>query len=291
MNPKLSIVTGTIDRPESFRRMFRSILRHGLVETEVIVVDASEFPYSQRVMDEELIEFGNGITHGHSIHEYPPTGVFKGYNIGFRECSGEYVIWLNDDAEVLPGWDKTAIDFMEDHPEVGIGCIYFADKKADGTWKSVISDEDKKRMVRKEITENEANREPIFEVQSLYGLAYANFGILKKEFGDEIGWFDETLGYSYGCDNAICNEAIIRGFAVVPIPDCRILHHRERDDARAEARPKCSNDRKLYDQKWAHHMDDLRKKMEKFSYLSQPNIIKASKADLLVYGTDESGEA
>lgn len=192
MTPVLSIVTGTVDRPASIGQFVKSVVAHTSLPYELLIIDAGasnvcmELPPQARV-----------------IPEKPRKSYVAGYNAAFRQCVGEFVVWMNDDAEVTPGWDVAAVDFMRAHPEVGLGCMPFKDP-------------------------GEAD----FKICDLWYLPYANFGIIWRTLGNEVGWFDEDLTM-YGSDNAITFKVLLAGHGVAPIYASRIIHHRERDGVRA----------------------------------------------------------
>lgn len=191
MTPVLSLVTGKVGRDASFQRLVDSIVAHTDVDWELIVADASEAPYVPTTAQIRV------------LHEVPRLGCSKAYNRAFREATGEWVLWLNDDAEVLPGYATTAIRFMEAHPRIGLGALHY--------------------------TEGETP----FHVNSAWGVPYANFGILRRSLGNEIGWFDESLEM-YGCDNSITLKVLLAGHGVSDIPGARVIHHSEQDANRAE---------------------------------------------------------
>ena len=186
----LSIVTGTKGRPESFRRMLDSIRKHTTTEWELVVADANEKSY---------IETDGRIK---VIPDFPPNGCSLGYNRAFHAATGKWVVWLNDDAEVLPGWDTAGIVFMEAHPEVGLGAYY---------WRDV-------------------NGPNIFSVRTYYGMPYANFGILSRELGETVGWFDAVNAPMYGNDNSMTFRVFLAGKGVACVPGGMILHHREQKE-------------------------------------------------------------
>lgn len=188
---KLSIVTGTMDRPLAFQRMLESVCDHAGVDWELIVADASEKkPVSQPRHFRVRV-----------LRESPRLGCSKGYNRAFRETRGEYVLWLNDDCEVLPGFDTEAIQFMEENRKIGLGALYYAEYPLS------------------------------FHVNAYFDMVYANFGILKREFGEQIGWFDEDFSM-YGSDNALAFRVLLAGKGIAGIPKARVIHHAERDENR-----------------------------------------------------------
>lgn len=193
---KLSLVTGTRNRLESFKRMLDSIVTHTTVPWELIVSDASDVS----VIDS--VEIPQKVT---VISERPPLGHVKGYNVAFRKAQGEWIIWLNDDAEVCPNYDVEAIRFMEAHPQIGLGALHYCEPENDLP----------------------------FHVNSAYGCLYSNFGIFKRTLGARIGFFDEDLQF-YGADNAFAISILMKGFGIMDIPNARIIHHAVKDSIRQE---------------------------------------------------------
>lgn len=187
----LSLVTGTLNRPASFQRLLRSIQDNTSVPWELVVSDASDVSYVPT--DDNIVV----------LPERPRLGCTRAYNRAFRAAKGEWVIWLNDDAEVLPGYAETAIRFMETHPQIGLGALHYSE---DGS---------------------------PFHINSAWGVPYANFGILRRELGNQFGFFDESL-IMYGCDNSITFRVLLAGYGVSDIPGTRIIHHSEKDHLRTE---------------------------------------------------------
>lgn len=135
------------------------------------------------------------------IPERPRLGCTKGFNRAFREARGEFALWLNDDCEVTRGYDTAAIAFMQAHPQIGLGALHYSE-----------------------------NGGP-FHVNSAWGCVYANFGIIRRELGNQIGWFDESLEM-YGCDNSLTFRVLLADRGVSDIPDARVLHHSVQDHER-----------------------------------------------------------
>ncbi len=193
MMPKLSLVTGTRNRPESFQRLLSSIVVNTSVPWELVVADASDVPMDATHLREEV----------RILPERPRLGCVKGYNRAFRECLGEFVLWLNDDCEVCPGYDTAAIEFMEQYPQTGLGALHYSEKGGE------------------------------FHVNAAYRALYANFGIIRKQLGDAVGWFNESLEM-YGCDNSLTFKVLLENYGVNDIPGARIIHHSEQDDERRQ---------------------------------------------------------
>lgn len=192
MNPTLSIITGTLNRHEEFRRLLRSIINNTAVPWELIVSDASDVPVDVPCLPNVTV-----------IREVPRLGCTRGYNAAFRQARGTWVLWLNDDCEVLPGYADAAISFMEAHPAIGLGALYYKEGAGD------------------------------FHVSAYFSMEYANFGILRREFLGQIGFFDDAF-VMYGADNALSLSVLLSGKGVTGIPDARIIHYATPDSHRSE---------------------------------------------------------
>lgn len=212
MTPDISIISGTRNRPKSLMRMILSACKEATVPTEIIVADASD----EFSGPPDVPNYGDHVEHVNIFHESPRLGPNKGYNGALRKATGRYQVYVNDDSEFLEGWDKTAIEFMDAHEDVGCGILWWRDPG----WKQ-------------------------WNYQTYRGLLFANFGVVRREVGEEVGWFDErevfvpALGRTqglcfYGNDVGIGLKIIDAGYGVVPIPNCKILHHREQDEERQE---------------------------------------------------------
>ncbi len=211
---EISIVVGTWNRPSAFRRLVSSVSRRTPFEWEIVCSDCSDAPFCDQDFEQE---YGEGRIR--ILQEVPKKTMVYGYNRAFRAARGNWVVWLNDDAEVMEGWAKAAVDFMKQYPEIGVGALYYAEAR------------------------------PPWRVNQYKGTVYANFGIISKSLGDQIGWIDDEL-IMYGMDNSICFKALLAGKGVVGIPGSRIWHHVVQDD------------QKVDNQK--HRVPDAAKLMEKY---------------------------
>lgn len=211
--PQMMVCTGTRGRPESFERWFQSAVKSATIPTEIIVGDASdEWTYTRDLMqraDNPL------IVSAESYHESPRRNVNLGYHDLMQKGTAPYVTFFNDDAECIPGWDKIAVEFMDANPEVGIGCLWW----------------------------NDPGGRPY--VQSFQKMIYPNFACVRRTAGDTFGWFETRsvfvpeLGREesitmYGMDTGLAFKCIDAGFGCVPIPGCKVLHHREQDEIRQQ---------------------------------------------------------
>ncbi len=242
MTPRLSVVTGTLNRLASLQRLVNSLCNNTSVTWELIIADASNNPsYALHFIPskpEQLLRI-------HSIWEVPRLGHVKGYNQAFKQSQGEYVVWLNDDAEVLPGYDTRGIAFLESHPELGLGAYYYREVGATHSY---------------------------FHVNACFNMIFANFGILRRDFGDSINWFDESF-YMYGGDNSITFRTLLAGRGVAQVPGASIIHHSEKDDVRISNEEHRRSDGGILSAKYSSLRREMQLEYNRHKRLVGPRIL------------------
>lgn len=107
--PKVGVVVLTMgERPEELRRAVRSVLAQRLVELDVVVVGNGWRP-----------EFLPGGVRGIFLPEN--VGIPAGRNAGAREVSGEYIFFLDDDAELADGlFLHNALSLLQADSDLGL---------------------------------------------------------------------------------------------------------------------------------------------------------------------------
>ena len=231
VEPYLSIVTGTLNRRASFNRLVKSIQERTNVPWELVVSDASDEPYPDQYPENVRI-----------IPERPRLGCVKGYNRAFSEAVGRWVVWLNDDAEVQHGWAEAAVGFMEHHPEVGLGAIYYCEGA------------------------------PPFIVNEYWDMAYANFGIVSRDLGNQVGWFDDDLEM-YGCDNSLTFRVLMAYRGVATIPGSRIWHHSVPDQWKTLNQRYRASDAATLKRKYTPHRQQMQLVYKRTKSLIGPMVI------------------
>lgn len=110
---KVSIVILNWNGEEMLRTFLPSVLFCSMdANVEICVADNGSTDNSCQLLEEEfptvrLIRLDQNY------------GFAEGYNKALAEVEAEYVVLLNSDVEVTPGWLEPLISFMDTHPEVG----------------------------------------------------------------------------------------------------------------------------------------------------------------------------
>jgi len=194
VKPIVSIVSGTYNRLSYLQKMVDSVRTSvGIgIQYEIILVDGGStdgtINWCKKQDDIVLIEHGKLV------------GPIPAFNDGARRAKGTYVILANDDIYFVDESIQAVLSFMEDRPDVGIGCFY-QDRRG---WDWHV--EQMPAVVKGMQT-------------SVY---YGQVCIVPKWLGDMLGWWGNYLKY-YGGDNELSANVLELGYKVSPVP-CACIH-------------------------------------------------------------------
>lgn len=200
---ELSVVSGTYNRLRPMQQMVDSVRRSiGTgIPYEIVLVDGGStdgtIAWCKTQSDIVLIEQGELL------------GAIKAFNAGLYAARGRYCVVGNDDILYLDETLPTALAFMQDNPDVGVGCFY-QDRDHPGQWTlsympAVINGE---------------------QMQHLYGQVC----IVPKWLGDQVGWWGDFPDMrTYGGDNNLSCFVLEKGFRVTGVP-CACITDMKVDD-------------------------------------------------------------
>lgn len=156
------------------------------------------------------------------------TGFSKGNNLGIKQASGRYILLLNPDTKLSADTLQTMLDFMEQHPEVGIsGCkLVKANGKLDlacrrrfpNPWNSF------KRLFfnnRTDYNYTDRDENESMEVDSVVGA----FMLVRRSAMEKIGLLDESF-FMYGEDLDWCWRCKEAGYKVWYYPATTVVHYK-----------------------------------------------------------------
>jgi len=230
---KVSIVIPTRNRYKLICDCIRSIYEHTYgVSYEIVLVDGSDGIETFR---EFLFHAGVFI-----VRELVGNGTITAFNRGFKNCAGEYVVWLNDDLIVEKNWLKIALEFMENNLDVSMGAIYHKEG-ALGNHKPT----------KGYIWEGDHCVRTLAPWSKHSGHVYANFGILKNSVLEEMDYWDNVHYKSYVGDTDLTHRMLAKGWKVSPIPGCRVIHTYQLDDLRALNSLVYKKEREYYETVWS----------------------------------------
>lgn len=193
---------------------------------EIIVVDNASCDGSAERLK---ADFGGKIT---LIESDKNSGTSKGFNMGAKKASGEYILWLNSDTQLIENFVYKLYDYAKNHTEIGIlgGNILDFNYKPMHSYrlempraKTIKRDYSFinyfKRIFRKpKALEYNHSGKPM-EVGYITG---ADMMINRKCFED-AGYFDEDI-FMYAEEVEFTCRVKNAGYKVVSYPEAKILH-------------------------------------------------------------------
>ncbi len=201
------MVIPTFNRFDRLTRCVDNIRRSVCVPHEIIIVDGGSTDGTR-----DWLAAQDGLR---VILEPKREGAVRAFNKGFRAATGEYVMWLNDDAYLLPGSLEEALAMLErpDLDDLGMVAFYH-------NWHN-------ERNVLDRVTHDGET----YALCQVRGYPYANFGLLRRSLLERVGFADERF-YFFGFDPDLSlSIQINEGLKVI---GCRraLIHHDEHHDER-----------------------------------------------------------
>lgn len=130
MNPELSIIIVSWNVKQLLRESLLSIQRHlTRVSTEIIVVDNAS-------TDESASMVANEFPDVSLIANSANKGFGQANNQGLARAKGNYILFLNDDTQLMDGGVEQAIEYLKAHPLVGLVGLQL--KNLDGSVQSSV---------------------------------------------------------------------------------------------------------------------------------------------------------
>jgi GT2 family glycosyltransferase len=217
---RVSIVIPFKDRVELLRGCLRSFRSCTYRLFDIILVDnGSTEPRTQRYLDHVA---GRGRVR--LVRCPGPFNFSRLCNEGARKASGDHLLFLNNDTEVLsPDWLEQLL-VIERHPEVGVAgaTLLYPDRtiqhagmfpRGDGTWTHAY---------RGRPEDFEGLHGELRHVRVVPAVTGACL-LIRRLLFQEVGGFDERLPVTFG-DLDLCARVRAKGFLIVVTPHARLLH-------------------------------------------------------------------
>ncbi len=238
--PKLtSIVIVTYNRLEQTRRCLDSIVSNTPEPHQLIFVDnASTDETVAHLRD----RFGADSVTANDTNE----GFLRAANRGIAAATGDYVLLLNNDTTVTPGWLSALIEAAERAADVGIvgGKIVGPDGRIQVAGAYMAFD-GSARMIGDGMEVDDPSLSEEREVCYVGGHCM----LIKRSVIDVVGPLDESYGFGYHEDTDYCYRARTAGFRVVYTPDC-VVHHQLFGTPLPERQRIIAENQRKFLQKW-----------------------------------------
>jgi hypothetical protein len=235
----LSIIIVTWNCAEFVRNCLDSVLiSAGNLSLEIIVVDNDSSDETAKIVEQFYPQVN-------LIQNKKNLGYAKANNQGIQEATGEYILLLNPDTQVLEDALSLMYEFMQENPKVGAlgpkllnpdktfqaSCREFPTfstliwefsglsrlfprSRIFGRWRMGYFDFDKPR-----------------EVDQPMGSCL----MLRRETLDDVGIFDENFGMFFN-DVDLCFRIKKRGWKIYFYPDAKVIHHKGASTRKAKTK-------------------------------------------------------
>lgn len=224
----VSIIIINYNTFELSKNAIESIFQHTQnLAYEIILVDNASPDGSGEKLKEY---FGDKIVY---IQSGGNLGTSKAFNLGVKNATGKYVLWLNSDILLVDNFIKTLKDYMDEHSECGIcggNVVDFKGNPAHSfrrklpTAKTVRQDRSVIRFAFRKLFKKCINSEYNYTDKPMsVGYITGADMMTRKELLDRLGGFDERI-FMYAEETEFTHRVKNAGYTVVCVPNAKIKH-------------------------------------------------------------------
>ena len=209
LSPKLSIIIPVHNQVKYTKMCLESIRLNTSEDYEIIVINNASkdatVPYLSQFPDISI------------IHNKENLGFARSVNQGLSTARGEYLIVLNNDCLVFPGWEQS---LMRAAQIQDVGIIGVMSNFAASPQLIRIQNKDLNSLSQVAQEIREKNHNSIISVTRIAGLCM----LIKRELIDRIGGFDPRFGLGFFEDDDFCLRSILSGYRNVIAQDVFVYH-------------------------------------------------------------------
>lgn len=229
----LSIVIVSYNTKDVLKECLESIHKTAKnLSFEVIVVDNA----SKDGTAEAITNFQLPISNFKFIQNKENLGFSKANNVGIKETSGRYVLFLNPDVVVYEKTLEGMVKFMDKEKQVGAATckVMLPSGKIDDAshrgfptpWNAFAHFSGLAKLFGKTKMFGGYNLEylDLSKAHEIDALAGA-FMIVRREAGEEVKWWDEDY-FFYGEDIDFCYMLKQKGWKIYYVPEFSVLHYK-----------------------------------------------------------------
>lgn len=241
--PRVSIVILAYNNLEFTRHCLESIERNTFYPNyEVIVVDNAS--------RDDTVEYVSGYIAGRPnyslICNTDNLGFSAGNNVGIRKATGDYIVLLNNDTYVAPGWLQNLIWPMMRDKTIGLA----------GPITNNIGNEARINIAYRDMREMEAEsfkyiQDHRGQLLRLETVAFFCVAIARRII-DEVGELDERFKMGFFEDDDYCRRVRLTGYSIVVVEDSFVHHHLSAsfNQLGGEREKIFEENKRLYEEKW-----------------------------------------
>jgi GT2 family glycosyltransferase/Flp pilus assembly protein TadD/glycosyltransferase involved in cell wall biosynthesis len=154
-------------------------------------------------------------------------GFAKACNQGASQASGKYLLFLNNDTEVQPGWLNALVEVLDqDNSVAAVGSkMLFPDKKIQHAGVVIVDDQKlPDPLVARHIYYQQAHNYPQADKMSTYQALTAACILVRKSAFDAVDGFDEQYWNGYE-DIDLCFKFQKKGWQLIYQPKSVVIHY------------------------------------------------------------------
>jgi O-antigen biosynthesis protein len=213
-DPMVSIILVLHNRAELTLQCLRSLSGSGFDSVEVVIVDNASSDATSALLDR--VRGAEIVRNVENVH------FLEGANVGARHARGRYLLFLNNDAQVLPGTIAAAVRTIESESTIGAvgGKLILPDGALQEAGSIVWQDGSTLGYGR--AADPFA---PPYMFRRDVDYCSGAFLLTRRDTFMELGGFDDAFKPYYYEDADFCLKLWERGLRVVYEPDVVVLHY------------------------------------------------------------------
>ncbi|MGH7187570.1 MAG: glycosyltransferase [Acetobacteraceae bacterium] len=216
--PQVSIVIPHYYKYGLLDACLSSIFRCGAQRSFEVVVVANGSPL------ENLHRLEAWRPHLRIVRLEPNQGFSRACNAGARAANGKYVLFLNDDTTVTPGWLDALVDFVEGDPRIGIAGPKLLYPETEGIQHcgTVINEQGLGEHIYRHRPGSFAAANRVRYYRALTGACL----LIERDLFLRLGEFETTYHGTGGCeDTDLCFKVLEYGRMPAYCPTSVVYHH------------------------------------------------------------------
>jgi O-antigen biosynthesis protein len=212
--PEVSVILVLYNRAELTLQCLRSLIDNGHESLEIIIIDNASMDATPSLLNR--IDGAIILRNQENIH------FLRGANLGAQQAHGRYLLFLNNDTQVLPGAIQAAIRTIENSQSIGAvgGRLILPDGRLQEAGSIVWRDGSCLGYGR-----GADPLSPEFRFRRDVDYCSGAFLLTRRETFTDMGGFDEAFQPFYYEETDFCIRLWKRGFRVVYEPDAAVLHY------------------------------------------------------------------
>lgn len=215
-NPKVSIIVLNWNNAMFTLACLQSIWEHTAgIRYEVVLVDNGSV----------AAEFRNVVTNLHCVRVVRvPRNVYfsEGNNLGAEAARGEYLVFLNNDTTVTPGWLQSLVGTFERHPDCGAAGskLVYPDGRLQEA--GAMLDSEGIALQRGKHGDPDA---PAYREECVVHYCSASALAMRRDIFMDLGGFDYQWEPAYYEDTDLCLRLSLLGLKTWYCPGSTVCHH------------------------------------------------------------------